>query len=184
MTSGGFDTKRIPELAAGMSEDTRKAMTAAFDALSNWRAEIASASEKYGNAVFDKMGAAAKSLGWPAEYIDLTREQIQQASKMQVQMMDQVMDVWEQQLKAPSQPFKMPTFPGSSSMFPGFPGMGSFPSMPNMGDMDVSKLPPPMQFWMQAAEMWQKSWQQAMSQWMEAQSKAAGHGGSGSRGSR
>jgi hypothetical protein len=31
---------------------------------------------------------------------------------------------------------------------------------------------------MQAAEMWQKSWQQALSSWMEAQSSMMGSGGS------
>lgn len=187
MASGGFDPNKFPEIAASMSEDTKKAMAAAFDAMSNWRSEIASASEKYGNAVFDKMGAAAKQMGWPTEMIDMTRDQMQQASKMQLQMMDQVMDAWEQQLKSPNTAFKMPAFPGMPTGFPGMPGMGSFPGMPGMGSipgMDMSKLPPPMQFWMQAADMWQKSWQQGLNQWMEAQSKMMGQDSGSNKGGR
>ncbi|MDX2306896.1 MAG: hypothetical protein NW216_01525 [Hyphomicrobium sp.] len=184
MAGGAFDPNKFPEFATSMNEDAKKAIAASFDAMSNWRSEIATASEKYGNAVFDKMKDAAKQMGWPTDMIDMSREQMQQASRMQIQLMDQVMDAWEQQLKSPGAAFKMPTFPGANmfqGMPTGFPGAGGFPGMPGMPgmpQMDMSKLPPPMQFWMQAAEMWQKSWQQAMTQWMETQQKMMGPDGS------
>jgi hypothetical protein len=43
-------------------------------------------------------------------------------------------------------------------------------NMPDFAGMPAA----PLQFWMQAAEMWQKNWQQALSSWMEAQSTMMG----------
>ena len=39
--------------AAGIPEEAQKAFTGAFEALSGWREEIASAAERNGSAVFD-----------------------------------------------------------------------------------------------------------------------------------
>jgi len=161
-----------------LGEDTKKAVIQAFDVMANWRAELAEMGEKNSNAVFDKMAEAAKSLGWPTDFVELSRKQMQSASKLQLQAVDQVMDVWEKQVKAvgaPGQFPSIPTFPnfpnvpgfGSGAGFPQFPGAsgGGFPGMPDFGAGGVN----PMQFWMQAAEMWQKGWQQAMSTWVDAQ---------------
>jgi hypothetical protein len=161
-----------------LGEDTKKAVIQAFDAMANWRAELAEMGEKNSNAVFDKMAEAAKSLGWPTDFVELSRKQMQSASKLQLQAVDQVMDVWEKQVKAlgaPGQFPSIPTFPnfpnvpgfGSGAGFPQFPGAsgGGFPGMPDFGAGGVN----PIQFWMQAAEMWQKGWQQAMSTWVDAQ---------------
>ena len=166
--------------AAGIPEEAQKAFSAAFDAMSGWREEIASAAERNGNAVFDKMGTAAKAMGWPAELVDMTRQQMQQGTKMQVQLMDQVMDVWEQQIKSPGTALPgMPTMPGMPAMpkfdnpfanMPGMAGMmgpGGIPGMP-----DFSGMANPMQFWMQAAEMWQKNWATAMQSAIEMQKSA------------
>jgi hypothetical protein len=175
---------------AKLGEDTRKAVAQAFDAMSNWRSELADLSEKNSNAVFDKMAEAAKSLGWPTDFVELSRKQMQSASKLQLQAVDQVMDVWEKQVKSLGSPSQFPNFPN----FPGFggnagqpggfpaPGAGMFPGMPDFGSGAN-----PIQFWMQAAEMWQKGWQQAMATWMDAQQNAMGNkpGSSGNtRGSR
>ncbi|MFA5955184.1 hypothetical protein [Hyphomicrobium sp.] len=161
-----------------LGEDTKKAVVQAFDAMSNWRAELAEMSEKNSNAVFDKMAEAAKSLGWPTDFVELSRKQMQSASKLQLQAVDQVMDVWEKQVKAAGMPNQFPSFanfpnfpgvPGFGAGGPQFPGAGGagFPGMP-----DFSGATNPMQFWMQAADMWQKSWQQAISTWTEAQQNA------------
>ncbi|MGQ0674387.1 MAG: hypothetical protein ACT4N2_16130 [Hyphomicrobium sp.] len=159
----------VSPLGAGMSEDARKAMNGAFDALSNWRNDIATVAEKNSSVVFDRMGAAAKAMGWPAEFVDMTRQQMQSASKMQLQMMDQLMDVWEQQMKSPGSPIELPKLAGMGG-FPGaFAGMGGAQSFPGFPGFDLSSMPGnPMMFWMQAAEMWQKSWQQGMAAWMDA----------------
>lgn len=161
-----------------LGEDTKKAVIQAFDAMSNWRAELAEMGEKNSNAVFDKMAEAAKSLGWPTDFVELSRKQMQSASKLQLQAVDQVMDVWEKQVKALGAPGQFPSFPtfpnfpnvpgfGSGSGFPQYPGGGGagFPGMPDFSAGGVN----PIQFWMQAAEMWQKGWQQAISTWADAQ---------------
>lgn len=166
-----------------LGDDAKKAVAQAFDAMANWRAELAELGEKNSNAVFDKMAEAAKSLGWPTDFVELSRKQMQSASKLQLQAVDQVMDVWEQQLKAmgsPGQFASFPTFPnmpnvpgfGPGSGFPQFPGAngGGFP---NFGGGAVN----PVQFWMEAAEMWQKGWQQAMSTWTDGQQPSGGKSG-------
>lgn len=110
-----------------LGDDTRKAVTQAFDAMSNWRSELAELGEKNSNAVFDKMAEAAKSLGWPTDFVELSRKQMQNASKLQLQAVDQVMDVWEKQVKSIGSTSQLPNFPN----FPGFgnvtPGQSGFP---------------------------------------------------------
>ena len=162
-------------LGAGLSEEARRAMNSAFDALSSWRNEAAAATERNSNIVFEKMSQAAKAMGWPSEFVDMTRQQLQQASRMQLQIMDQLMDVWEQQMKSPGSPIDMSKFGASSpfgSVFPGaFAGMGGtaqpFPFFPGFDMSNIAANP--FQFWMQAAEMWQKSWSQAFEAWMDMQ---------------
>ncbi len=171
--------------AAGLNEEVRASLTSAFDALNTWRSEVAAAAEKHSVKVYDKMSAAAKIMGWPPELVDLTRQQMEQANKMQLQMIDQVMDVWEAQVKNPGM-FQMPGANQGGNPFAAFDmsnmmkDMPQFPGMPNInerGAMDFSNMSTaPLQFWMQAADMWQKSWQQALSSWMEAQSNMMGGG--------
>ena len=175
-------------LGAGLSDETRKAMNGAFDALSDWRNDISTVADKNSTVVFDKMGSAAKAMGWPNDFVDMTRQQMQSATKLQLQMMDQMMDVWEQQMKSPGSPISAPKtggmsgFGGFPGAFPGaFAGMGgaaqAFPGMPSFPGFDMSNMATnPMQFWMQAAEMWQKSWQQGMTAWLDAV-QSGGFGG-------
>jgi hypothetical protein len=168
--------------AAGVSEEVRNALTSAFEAMCDWRQDAANQAERHGNKVFDKMGAAAKAMGWPAELVDMTRQQMQQASKMQLQVLDQVMDAWEAQVKNPGAGLSAGSGGASPFQFPNFGGM---PGMPQMPGMDFGNVPTaPLQFWMQAADMWQKSWQQALSSWMEAQSNMMGSGSDKGRGPR
>jgi hypothetical protein len=56
----------------------------AFDALSTWRSETLSNSEKNSEQVIEKMAAAARALGWPQQIVDATREQLQNITKMQL----------------------------------------------------------------------------------------------------
>src|SRR5215475_3527437 len=96
--------------AVGLSDEARKALHAAFDAMSTWRIETAKTSEKNSEQVIEKMAAAARALGWPNEIVDGIRAQMQGLSRMQIQMMDHIMDAWEEQIKSPNP-------------------MGAFPSM-------------------------------------------------------
>ncbi|MBA2125642.1 hypothetical protein DLM45_05305 [Hyphomicrobium methylovorum] len=158
-----------------LGEDARKSVVQAFEAMSNWRAELGEIGENNSNAVFDKMAEAAKALGWPTDFVELSRRQMQNASKLQLQAVDQVMDMWEKQVKSFGTTGQFtgfpnfPTFGGGST--PSF-GAGSnlFPGMPDFSSGAAN----PIQFWMQAAEMWQKGWQQAMSTWVDAQQNAMG----------
>ena len=192
-------------MASPNPEEAKKAYSAAIDALSGWRSELADVAERNSSTVFDKMGAAAKTMGWPSEMVEMTKNQMQQGTKMQMQMMDQVMDLWEQQLKTPGAGLgKMPEMPSfqnpfaafggnGAAGFPGMPdftkmmtgGMGGMPGMPGMPDFTkmmtggANGMPNPMQFWMQAAEMCQKNWAQAMQAFLEIQKSAIDQAGKG-----
>src|SRR5262249_45317686 len=87
---------------AGLSDEARQAVNTAFDAMSAWRIDIANSNEKNSEQVIEKMAAAARALGWPEQIVDATRAQLQSITKMQIQMMDHMMDVWEEQIKSPN----------------------------------------------------------------------------------
>jgi hypothetical protein len=171
-----------------LGDDAKKAVSQAFDAMANWRAELAELGEKNSNAVFDKMAEAAKALGWPTDFVELSRKQMQSASKLQLQAVDQVMDVWEKQVKALGNAGQVPSFPTFPN-FPNVPGFGAGSAFPQFSATNNGGFPDfgggavnPIQFWMQAAEMWQKGWQQAMSTWVDAQQQAPGSKPSGGKG--
>jgi hypothetical protein len=79
-----------------------RVVAAAFDAMSTWRIETANNSEKNSERVIEKMAAAARALGWPEQIVDAAPVQMQSITKMQIQTMDHMMDVWEQQIKSPN----------------------------------------------------------------------------------
>src|SRR5215831_17834934 len=93
-----FDPMAVP----GLSNEARDAVNAAFDAMSTWRTETVDNSEKNLEQVIEKMAAAARALGWPEQIVDATRSQMQTLSKTQLQMMDQLVDAWEEQIKSPN----------------------------------------------------------------------------------
>lgn len=157
--------------APGFSEEAREAVSGAIDALCEWRGELADSAERHSGEVFDKMAAAAKALGWPGEFVDQARTQIEHASKLQLQIIDQVMDAWEQQMKHPGAAMAMPSamLEKMQASFPGF--NAQFPGMP-----EGAAAMNPFQFWMQAADMWQKSWASAMNSWNESQGRASSNG--------
>lgn len=181
--SSGFN----PMLTPGLSDDARKAVTAAFDAMSAWRNDMMAASERGGERAFDKMSSAAKALGWPAQIVDSTQSQMQSITKMQIQMMDQMMDAWEAQLKSsnpmgafPSEMMeRLKSLPGMGAMG-GFPGMMGMPGMPGMEQLQ-GMMTNPMQFWMEMGQQWQKNWAQAMSFWANSANMPGGNGNGGKR---
>ena len=84
--SNTFNPISTPQL----SNEARKAVNAALDAMTAWRTEI----QDRGEEVIEKMVEAARALGWPKQIVDTTTAQLQSVTKMQVQAMDQIMDVW------------------------------------------------------------------------------------------
>lgn len=152
--------------AQGLSDEARKAAGAAFDALAQWRDEMARANENYSSKVFDQMAEASRAMGWPDAMIESARGQMQEASRMQLQMMDQLIEAWSKQIKAPDMGMASPTdfmeqFKKFQSMGMGMGGPGASQVPPGMAGMAMA----PFQMWMQAAEMWQRNMASAMSMW-------------------
>jgi gas vesicle protein len=144
-------------MAPELSDEARKAVKAAFDAMSTWQKEIVGNSEKNLERVIDKVAVAAQALGWPEEIADTVRTQMRAINNMQSQMMDQMMTAWEEQMKSPSPPSAMlsklrylPTVPAG-----GWPGA-------------ASQMANPLEAYMQMAQQWQKVWLDAVAPWMKA----------------
>jgi hypothetical protein len=135
-------------------------VNAAFDAMSTWRTETVNNSEKNVAQVIEKMAAAARALGWPEQIVDATRDQMQSMTKMQIQVMDHMMDTWEEQIKSPNPSAmlsKLKSIPGFSSTGSS-PDAGAFPSAFN----------PFFQAYAQFIEQWQKAWANATGAWGKA----------------
>jgi ribulose kinase len=128
----------------GMTKEMREGVIAAFDALSHWRDEIETANERCLGKVLDHTSQVARSMGWPDQAVNTTRQYLQNISKMQVETIDQIVDAWKEQLKSATSPMAMPR---------NFSGQASGPAA-------ASEFNPfaPWTFWMQAAEMWQRTW--------------------------
>jgi hypothetical protein len=135
---------------AGMTKEMRDRVVAAFDELSNWRDEIETANERCLGKVLDQTSAVARSMGWPDEAVKTTREYLQHTAKVQTQLIDQLIEGWKQQLKSPLAPIAIP---------PGLPGQTSDAFMTKMaGAMKDFDAFAPWKMWLQAAEMWQRTW--------------------------
>jgi len=142
----------------GLPNRAREAVNAAFDALSTWRNETAAASEKNGKEVVKKLAEAAKALGWPEQVVDTVRTQMESVTDLQIKTMDQIMDVWEEQLKLPN-----PTSDWTTAMMSKLksaPGLGL--AVPGDGHL---QMPNPMQVWLEFLQQSQKSWADAMTMW-------------------
>jgi hypothetical protein len=144
-----FNAASVP----GLSAEARKAVNAAFEAMSTWRTETTKNNEKNVEEVIEKMAAAGRALGWPERVVESAREQMQAVSKMQIQMMDYMMDAWEEQIKSPNPSALLSRL----NSLPGFPGLGRSAHSPDALN--------PFQAYMQIAEQWQKAWGNAMSFW-------------------
>lgn len=148
VTSRNFSPKSAPEL----SDEARKAVNGAFDAMSTWRTETVDNFE----IVIDKMAAAARALGWPQQIVDATHTQMQDAIKMQIQTTDRLMDAWEEQIKSPS---------SSSAILSKLQSVSSFGPAGNWQQMAAFN---PFGAYMQIAQQWQKTYSDAMGVWANA----------------
>ena len=146
-----------PMSVPGLSDEARQAVNAAFDAMSAWRIDTAKSNEKNSEQLIEKMAEAARALGWPEQIVDGTRGQLQSITKMQIQMMDDMMDVWEEQIKSPN-PMTAPSAMLSKlKSLPGVPA-GTWSN----ADAFAGTAMNPMQFWVQWAEQCQKAWADAV----------------------
>ena len=149
VTHRNFDQMSTPKL----SDDARKVVKAAFEAMSTWREQIVN--QKNSEQVIEKMAEAARKLGWPEQIVDATRTQMEAITKMQIQTMDQMMDTWEAQIKSPN---------SSSTM------LSKLTSLPNFGPVGPNSGNPQMalngfELYMQVAQQWQKAWADVMASW-------------------
>jgi hypothetical protein len=148
-----------PTWAPRLSDEARKAVSAAFDAMSTWRIETAKSSEKNSEQVIEKMAAAAQALGWPEQIVDTIRTQMQSITKMQIQTIDQMMDAWEEQIRSPN---PMTVSSAMLSKLKSLPGFSPASSGPSAEAFPMAAMNP-MRFWMQFAGQCQKAWADAMS---------------------
>jgi hypothetical protein len=147
-----------PMSAPALSDEARQAVSAASDAMSSWRSETANNIER----VIENMAAAARALGWPEQIVDATRTQMQTLTRMQIQMMDQMMDAWETQAKSPNPMVGYPSEMISKlQSLSGFRSTSSSPSAQALQSLPMN----PAQFWTQVGEQWQKTWADAMNIW-------------------
>ena len=146
VTPRNFSPKLTPEL----SDEARKAVNAAFEAMSTWRTETIDSFE----IVIDKMAAAARALGWPQQIVDATHAQMQEVIKMQIQTTDRLMDAWEEQIKSPS---------SSSAILSKLQSISSV-SPAGWPSAAVAQMAAfnPFGVYMQMAQQWQKTWVDAM----------------------
>jgi hypothetical protein len=149
-----------PISVPGLTNEAREAVNAALKAMSTWRNELVETSEKNGKRVIEKMAAAVVALGWPEQVVDAARTQIQSIAEMQIKTMDQVMDAWEGQLKLPNPTASPSVMLSKLKSLPSFTAAGTWPSTDAL-----QQAMNPLQFWMQFAEQWQKSWARAMTSW-------------------
>ena len=160
VTSRNFN----PMLAPGLSDEAGKAVNAAFDAMSTWRIETANNSQKNSKQVIEKVAAAARALGWPEQFVDVTRTQLQSVTQMQIQMMDHMMDAWEEQIKSPNAMIASSAMLSNLKPLPSISAAGTWP---NADAFSLAAMNP-MQFWIQLAEQWQRPWTEAMAFWAKA----------------
>lgn len=134
----------------GMTKEMREQLISTLDALSSWSDELKAVNERCLSKVLGQTSAVARSMGWPDQTINAAREQLENVSKMQTQVIDQIMDGWKRQLKSPTAPTGVPgIFANQMSRL----SAGTIASsMPEFNPLA------PWTFWWQAAEMWQRTW--------------------------
>jgi len=159
VTPRSFNPLSVP----GISSKAREAVNEVFEAMSNWRSETADEHERHSMQVIEKMAAAASALGWPEQIVEAARVQMQTIAEIQVQTIDQMMDVWEEQLKLPA------NSPPSAmlSKLKSMPKLGQAGDWPGAAAFQMTTMNP-LQFWMQYAQQLQKSWQDTMTFWTNA----------------
>jgi hypothetical protein len=142
------------------NSDARQAVTSAFEALEKWRDEVIAVNERHLTKALDLVAGSQRALGWPDHVTTVTRDYLLKTSKIQTQMISQVMDAWEKQLKSSVGP---PSLPEAFRFQMPAPSVSGFKdSGPDMMRLQDLTLMTPFMLWMQAAEMWQRNWTQAM----------------------
>jgi len=139
-----------------LSNEARKAVNAAFDAMTAWRTEI----QDGGEEAIEKMAEAARALGWPKQIVDATTTELQSVTKMQVQAMDRIVDAWQEQIKSPNPSAALSKLKSLGGF--GFAGGWPFTNASQMAATNAFEI------YFQAAQQWQKAWADGVAFWTEA----------------
>ena len=133
-----------------LSDDGRRALTGAFEAMEAWRDEVSATNDRHLPKLLDQMTAVQRAMGWPPHWNANGREHLLTASKMQTQMIDQIMETWQRVLKSPG------ALQGAT-MLP-IPQSSASESNDPMKDMIQlwETMFPPFKLWMQAAATYQR----------------------------
>jgi len=151
----GFD----PASIQGLSNDAREAINAVFEAMTAWQGESAKLYEKNSKKVFDKMAAAVTALGWPEQIVDAARAQMLSVSEMQGKTIEQIREVWEEQLKLPNPAMASPE--AILSKFKTMPSLEPPASWPNAEALRGAAAAP-LALWMEFGKQWQQLWLEAL----------------------
>jgi hypothetical protein len=147
---GSSSDLRDVNMSGITKEKLREELVATFDALSKWRDEIENVNERCVRKVLDQMSSTARAMGWSDQAIRGTREYLERTSKMQTELIDQLIEGWKRQLKSPVAPMAFPR--GFADQIPGLSGSMVAAGMPEFNPLA------PWTFWLQTAEMWQRAW--------------------------
>ena len=134
-----------------LNGEARQAVMDAFYAVSQWRDEITLANDRYLARVLDQVAAAQRAQGWPNSVTMATREHLLRASKVQTQMIDQLMGEWEDQLKSRTATPGPSLSRRTSSADP-------VSEMMRLGEITLT----PFKIWLNAAQACQRSWADAI----------------------
>jgi hypothetical protein len=149
-----------PRNLTRLNSEARKAVSAAFDALRDWSDEVHAANNRCLTKVLDHVAAAQRATGWPEHLSAVTRDNIVQTSKLQTQLIDQLLQAWDELLETGRAPTRLPQgfhfLPARSS---GSTLHEAMPDMAQLGELSVA----PLKAWMQAADIWQRHWMAAIS---------------------
>jgi hypothetical protein len=83
-------------------------------------------------------------MGWPDQAIGSARQYLEGAVNAQTDAIDQIIEGWKRQIDSTSAPMPIPR--------------GFTEHMPGLGAKTEFNPLEPWMFWLQAAEMWQRSW--------------------------
>jgi len=156
---GSLDPMTIP----GLSGKAKEAVTAVFEAMTEWQNEAARLGEKNSKQVLDKMAKATVAMGWPEQIVDAARMQMQTAADMQSKTIEHIKAAWETQLQSPNPMVASPDAMLSRlKSMPGFGSTANWPpaNWPNAQAMQAAATAP-LAFWMEFGKQWQKFWTEA-----------------------
>jgi hypothetical protein len=142
-----------------LNKTKKKALDAALNAMDKWQAELVELTERRSGDVFDKLADVAQALGWPAEMVDTSRDQLLQASKAQTEMMRHMVEGWRSNLKSSN----------GRTIEPTTNTIGHALTAPPVELVKIATVLP--RFWMETMGTWQKNWSDAMGVWMKPSEK-------------